>query len=128
MTSTASAHGYWFVAADGGLFAFGDAHFFGSASGHATRPIVGMASTSSGHGYWIAMANGQVFSFGDAAPFSKGALSGLRLPIMGIASTASRHGYWLAAGDGGVFNFGDAPFFKWPGPLVLKRIIRGVSR
>jgi hypothetical protein len=33
MAATADENGYWLVAADGGIFAFGDARFFGSAAG-----------------------------------------------------------------------------------------------
>ena len=36
--------GYWLVAADGGVFSFGDAHFWGSMGGtHLNKPVVGMA-------------------------------------------------------------------------------------
>ena len=31
--SPATSHGYWFVAADGGIFSFGDAAFLGSTGG-----------------------------------------------------------------------------------------------
>ena len=38
--------GYWLVAADGGIFNYGDAGFFGSAGGiKLNKPIVGMAPT-----------------------------------------------------------------------------------
>jgi len=32
MAATPSGNGYWFVAADGGIFTFGDAQFYGSAA------------------------------------------------------------------------------------------------
>ncbi len=45
MAATPDGHGYWLVAADGGVFAFGDAAFAGSAGGlHLNAPIVGMAA------------------------------------------------------------------------------------
>ena len=38
-----STNGYWFVAADGGIFSFGNAKFYGSMGGrHLNAPIVGM--------------------------------------------------------------------------------------
>jgi hypothetical protein len=56
------------VASDGGIFAFGDAAFRGSAG--ATRlnaPMVGMAADLATGGYWLVGADGGVFSYG--APF-----------------------------------------------------------
>ena len=45
MASTPDGRGYWLVASDGGVFAFGDAGFYGSAGGLAlSKPVVGMAS------------------------------------------------------------------------------------
>src|SRR5665811_1771670 len=70
MASTADGHGYWLVAADGGIFTFGDAGFFGSTGNVAlNQPIVGMASTADGHGYWLVAADGGIFTFGDAGFF-----------------------------------------------------------
>jgi hypothetical protein len=38
--------GYWLVASDGGIFAFGTAPFYGSTGNiRLNQPIVGMAST-----------------------------------------------------------------------------------
>ncbi|MHB8288931.1 MAG: hypothetical protein ACYDEY_06790, partial [Acidimicrobiales bacterium] len=43
MASTPDGGGYWFVAADGGIFSFGNAKFYGSMGGrHLNAPIVGM--------------------------------------------------------------------------------------
>ena len=42
------ANGYWLVAADGGIFSYGDAGFYGSTGGTTlNKPIVGMASLHS---------------------------------------------------------------------------------
>jgi hypothetical protein len=44
MAAGADGGGYWLVARDGGVFAFGDAPFLGSMGGRAlNQPIVGMA-------------------------------------------------------------------------------------
>ena len=67
MAATPDGHGYWMVAADGGIFAFGDARFAGSAGAlHLAQPVVGMAATPDGHGYWMVAADGGVFAYGDA--------------------------------------------------------------
>ena len=59
--------GYWEVASDGGLFAFGDAPFHGSMGGQPlNKPIVGIAATPDGKGYWEVASDGGVFAFGGA--------------------------------------------------------------
>ena len=68
MAATADGQGYWFVATDGGVFAFGDAAFRGSAgAGPLNAPVVGMAADAATGGYWLVGADGGVFSYG--APF-----------------------------------------------------------
>jgi subtilisin family serine protease len=114
------ALGYWMVANDGGIFAFGDAPFFGSTGNLVLNsPIVAMAKTVTGLGYWMVAADGGIFAFGDA-PFH-GSAAGLRLtsPIVAMAPTATGQGYWLASRDGGIFAFGDARFFGSAGGLRL---------
>jgi MBG domain (YGX type) len=103
--------GYWLVAADGGIFAFGSARFAGSmGSKPLNRPIVGMAATPDGGGYWEVASDGGIFAFGDAGFYgSTGALT-LVQPIVGMAATPDGRGYWLVAADGGIFAFGDAGF------------------
>ena len=70
MAGTSSGHGYWLVAADGGIFSFGDAAFHGSAAGMSATPVVGMVATSTGDGYDVVFADGSVRGFGDAAPIA----------------------------------------------------------
>ena len=46
IASTPSGNGYWLVASDGGVFAFGDAMFGGSLGGlHLDAPITAITST-----------------------------------------------------------------------------------
>jgi Tol biopolymer transport system component len=112
MSPTPTGRGYWFVAADGGIFSFGDAGFFGSTGNvKLNRPIVGMAPTPSGRGYWFVAADGGIFSFGDAAFFGSTGAVKLAKPIVGMAASPTGRGYWFVASDGGVFTFGDAKFF-----------------
>jgi len=111
IVGTADGKGYWLVFSDGGVFAYGDAPFFGSMGGRSLAAgVVGMARTPDGRGYWLAAADGGVFAFGDAA--FEGSVAGLRLaaPVIGMAADPSGPGYWLGASDGGVFALGGAPF------------------
>jgi 3D (Asp-Asp-Asp) domain-containing protein len=111
MAPTRSGNGYWLAAADGGIFSFGDANFYGSTgSAHLNAPIVAMTATPTGHGYWLAAADGGIFSFGDANFYGSTGSAHLNAPIVAMTATPTGHGYWLAAADGGIFSFGDAPF------------------
>ncbi len=103
--------GYWMVASDGGIFAFGDAGFLGSTGAiKLNSPIVGMARTVTGRGYWLVAADGGIFTFGDAAFLGSTGDRKLNSPIVGMAATGTGRGYWLVAADGGIFTFGDARF------------------
>jgi hypothetical protein len=112
VAATPSGRGYWVAASDGGVFAFGDAQFEGSAAGRPlAAPVIGIAPTPSGHGYWLVGSDGGVFSFGDAGFHGSIANAGsLISPIVALAPTPSGQGYWLVGSDGGVFSFGDAAF------------------
>lgn len=109
---TPSGRGYWICADDGGVFAFGDARFFGSMGGHElTAPVVGMAAAPKGDGYVLAAADGGVFAFGSVK--YRGGMGGQRLdaPITGVELDAEGDGYWLLAADGGVFTFGATTYY-----------------
>jgi hypothetical protein len=108
---SATGAGYWMVASDGGIFAFGDAPFFGSMGGQRlNRPMIGMAATASGLGYWMFAGDGGIFAYGDAPFFGSLGSEPLNAPVVAMAPTASGLGYWMLGADGGVFAFGDAPF------------------
>ena len=125
---TPSRLGSWLVAADGGVFALGDAAFLGSTGALVLNsPMVGMASTPSGNGYWLVAADGGVFAFGDARFLGSTAAMTLNQPMVGIASTPTGGGYWLIAADGGIFAFGDARFLGSTGATTLSKPIVGVA-
>ena len=64
---TPTGAGYWEVASDGGIFAFGDAGFYGSMGGKALNAsVVGVAASPDGKGYWEVASDGGIFAFGDA--------------------------------------------------------------
>ena len=121
--------GYWLVASDGGIFAFGPSASFEGSTGsiHLNQPIVGMARTPTGFGYWLVASDGGIFAFGDAA--FRGSTGGMHLnkPIVGMAAAPGGGGYWLVATDGGVFSFGDAAFHGSTGSIHLNKPIVGVA-
>jgi hypothetical protein len=122
------AQGYWFVAADGGIFAFGDARFFGSTGNiRLNQPIVGMAATPSAGGYWLVASDGGIFAFGDARFYGSTGNIRLNQPIVGMAPTPTGGGYWFVARDGGIFAFGDARFFGSTGNIRLNQPIVGMA-
>ena len=108
------APGYWLLGADGGIFTFGNAKFFGSTGAmRLNQPVVGMASAARQQ-----RATGS--SRPTAAIFSFGERQVLRLDRRRCTST-SRSSAWprraraRATGssprDGGIFTFGDAKFY-----------------
>ncbi|ACU54658.1 SpoIID/LytB domain protein [Acidimicrobium ferrooxidans DSM 10331] len=130
LSPTPDGQGYWLVAADGGVFGFGDAPFFGNTytlgltglggSHPLAAPVVGLSPTPDGQGYWLVAADGGVFGFGDAPFFGNtytlgltglGGSHPLAAPVVGLSPTPDGQGYWLVAADGGVFGFGDAHFY-----------------
>jgi len=128
MALTPDGGGYWLVAADGGVFAYGDAVFYGSAGNVALNsPIVGIAATPDGAGYWLVAADGGVFGYGDALYYGSTGGQTLNAPIVGIARDAAGTGYWLVASDGGVFAYGSAPFLGSAGAVRLLAPIVGIT-
>jgi hypothetical protein len=96
------------VASDGGIFAFGDANFFGSMGDKKLNaPVQSLVPDPDGTGYWLVASDGGVFAFD--APFrgSMGAIP-LNQPVVGMVTYGD--GYLMVAADGGIFAFSDRPF------------------
>ena len=118
----------WEVASDGGIFAFGNAKFYGSMGGMPlNKPIVGMAATPTGGGYWEVASDGGIFAFGNAQYYGSMGGKPLDKPIVGIAATPTGGGYWEVASDGGIFAFGNAQFYGSMGGKTLNAPIVGIA-
>ena len=104
-----NGRGYFMVAADGGVFAFGDATFAGSCPGIGTCPGSAMSvlPDTSGKGYWLVTTVGAVYAFGDAQYL--GAPGSTPSPITSAVHTLDGQGYWILTADGSVYPYGDAP-------------------
>ncbi|MEO1064370.1 MAG: hypothetical protein AAFZ07_23365 [Actinomycetota bacterium] len=113
-TATPTGQGYWMVASDGGIFAFGDAEFHGSMGGQPLNgPVVGLAPTPTNDGYWLVATDGGIFAFGDAdfygsVPGELAPGQALNAPVTSMIPQGE--GYLMVASDGGIFNFGDSKF------------------
>ena len=128
MAATPDGGGYWLVASDGGIFYYGDAHFYGSTgSMQLNQPIVGMAATPDGGGYWLVAADGGIFAYGDAQFYGSTGSIHLNQPVVGMAAAPGGGGYWLVASDGGIFNYGTAPFLGSMGGTPLNAPIVGMA-
>jgi hypothetical protein len=87
MAATPDGLGYWLVASDGGVFAFGDAHFYGrAATGRSVQTIVGIAPSPYGRGYWLAGAKGLVYAFGSAPYEAPADAKAPSAPIVAISA------------------------------------------
>jgi len=120
---------YSMIAADGGVFTFGNATYQGGLGGTTLNaPVIAGASTPSGNGYWLVAKDGGVFSFGDAQFYGSTGNMRLNSPVITMVATPTGGGYWLLAEDGGVFSFGDAQFYGSTGDMRLNSpVIAGVS-
>jgi hypothetical protein len=126
VVGSAATSGYRLVASDGGIFAFGNAPFYGSMGGQPlNQPIVGSAPTPANRGYWEVAADGGMFAFGDAGFFGSMGGRPLHRPVTAMAASAA--GYWEVATDGGIFAFGDAGFYGSMGGKPLNSPIVGMA-
>ncbi|MDP9419615.1 MAG: hypothetical protein M3P53_05630 [Actinomycetota bacterium] len=126
--SSLSGRGYYLVASDGGVFAFGDARFVGSMGGQGLNaPVRSLVPDGDGRGYWLVASDGGIFAFD--APFL-GSMGGSRLnrPVSGMVASQSGRGYLMVAEDGGIFAFGDVPFRGSLGASPPPSPIRSVAQ
>ncbi len=107
----APEQGYWISTAQGAVYSYGGAHYYGAAGQyHLNQPIVAMAATPDHQGYWQVAGDGGIFAFGDAGFYGSTGSMTLNQPVVGMAPTANGQGYWEVAADGGVFAYGNAAY------------------
>jgi hypothetical protein len=114
MVPSADGHGYFMVASDGGVFAFGDARFAGSCPGigGCNGAAVAVMPDASGNGYWLVTQSGHVYTFGDAPYY--GAPGPRSTPVTSAVRTPDGRGYWILFADGTIAAYGDAGNFGSP--------------
>jgi hypothetical protein len=111
---TADGKGYLMVAKDGGVFAFGDAHYEGSCAsiGGCDAPAVAVVPDATGSGYWLLLSNCDMVPFGDAPKIADGncetSAAAKKLVATSAARTPDGRGYWVLLNNGTTFPEGDA--------------------
>jgi hypothetical protein len=110
MAATPGGRGYWLLAGDGGVFSFGNAHFWGSTgSMKLNAPVTSMIATGAG-GYLLLASDGGLFSFGNS--HFLGSLPGTGWcpgpTALAFVKTPKAAGYWMLLSDGRIVSFGQA--------------------
>ena len=118
MVPSADGGGYFMVASDGGVFAFGDARFAGSCPGigGCSGAAVAVMPDATGNGYWLVTQSGHVYTFGDAPYY--GAPGPQSVPVTSAVRTPDGRGYWILFANGAISNFGDAGVYGSPAGLM----------
>ena len=95
---SADGRGYFIVAKDGGVFAFGDARFLGSLPSEGINArVAAVAPTYDNGGYYVLTTSGRVYTFGDAAPAAQlEAVGSESLPGRAVAIVCHRSLYQAA--------------------------------
>jgi len=107
------------VAADGGVFSFGDARFKGSVGGsNLSQRVVGMAADRGG--YLLLTAGGRVFSFGGARYYGSATRACPGAPAVAIAKAPRARGYWIAFANARAYAL--SPQARAPRCAAPKRI------
>lgn len=111
IASSPTGKGYWMVAGDGGMFAFGDAGFYGSVPGvlaPGEQLDAGIAEMiPQGNGYLLVGGDGGIFTFGESR--FHGSLGGQGyIDVVSATVKADRSGYLIMRSNGEVFGFGSS--------------------
>ena len=108
MVPSSDGGGYFMVASDGGVFAFGDARFEGSCPGigGCSGAAVAVVPDATGNGYWVITKTGNVYTFGDAV--NHGAPGAQAASMTSAVATSNGGGYWILDSAGQVFSYGNA--------------------
>ncbi|MGH9298370.1 MAG: hypothetical protein ACRDZT_00460, partial [Acidimicrobiales bacterium] len=134
MAVTPTGGGYWLVAADGGVFSYGNARFYGSLGGKihtAAHDIVSIVATVDGKGYWLGDRSGALTPFGDAPhlpSLNPLDVSSGRPPIVGLAVLHDQMGAWVVNSAGTVFHLGQSHLYGGISSDLLTSPVVGIAR
>ena len=121
--------GYWMATANGQVFSFGAAHYYGGLPAVAPSPGVRhIEPTPSGNGYWLLDRSGGVTAYGDAPALGRPQGLAKGEDATSLSSTPTGHGYWVFTSLGRAVPFGDAGFFGDLSALHLNAPVVGIGR
>ncbi len=119
--------GYFLATRKGHVFAFGGAHFRGSAETLAPGVrIVAMLPSADGAGYQLVSSTGAVYSFGDAPGFLALGRSLVKRSVVAAAKVTGGHGVVMVDSVGKVTTRGDARFYGDLSRVKLKLRVVGI--
>lgn len=128
---SADGRGYLLVAADGGVFKFGDASSRGSCNrpGKCDGAVVAAMADPTGPGYWLVTAKGHVYSLGGAPAFGQCGteVSLHRSHVVAAAPTPGGRGLWALMADGALCAIGNAGLYAHPGGSAKVTVPAGTA-
>lgn len=126
MAATRSGRGYWLLAKNGVVYAFGNARQLPRI--RKPGPYAGIVSDPHG-GYWVFTTTGRVYRSKGTPWYGSPATQGVHLDsFTGMVGTPDGRGYWLTTSQGVVSSFGDAGNFPPPAPAHAIKGIVGAGR
>ena len=103
LVPTANNGGYWILAANGQVYAFGDATTLGGVD--QTITAVSLAVLPSGTGAYVLSSNGTVYALGTAKNLGSPKSP---IPAAALALSVNGQGYWILGSHGMVYPYGNA--------------------
>jgi RNA polymerase sigma factor (sigma-70 family) len=106
MVVSSDGGGYWVIASNGAVAAYGDATPY-AASSNPSAPFSSASAVSGSSGYVLLASDGTVVGMGASAEGSATSV-GSSCNAVAIRETPDGHGYWIALSSGAVLTFGEA--------------------
>jgi hypothetical protein len=125
MAANRSGRGYWLLAKNGVVRAFGNAKKLPRIM--RPGPFAGIVSSPHG-GYWLYTTQGNVYRSFDTPWYGSPPASGVHsAPFTGMLATPDGRGYWLTTSVGAVYAYGDAKAYPVPAPAHPVKGLAGPS-
>jgi len=126
MATNRSGRGYWLLAKNGVVYAFGNAKQLPRI--RRPGPFGGIVASPQG-GYWLYTTAGNVYRSRGTEWYGSPPASRIHSgSFTGMLATPDGRGYWLATSQGAVYAYGDAKAYPLPAPAHPVRGLVGPTR